>query len=85
MLNPTEAIKKKRVRSVNKVNCIDKLRAVFEKLINWLVISSSCDATTPDKLFNGVIINKEPKKIINMGKDKIFIEKNGRLLNLINL
>ena len=32
-----------------------------------------------------LIINKEPRKIINIGKDRIFMEKNGRLLNLINL
>ena len=70
---------------MNKVNCNDKLKAVFERFINWLVISSSRDATTPDKLLNGVMINKEPKKVINIGKDRIFIEKNGRLLNLINL
>ena len=85
LFNAAVVKKKKRVRIKNKVTCIDILRVVFEKFMNWLVISIIWAAIKPDKLLNGVIINKQPKQIMKIGKERILIEKNGRFLNLINL
>ena len=85
LFNAADTIKKKRVRIVKKIICIDIFKVVFEKLINLLIISINWDEIMPAKVFNDIAFNKHPKKIIKMGKDKIFIEKNGRLLNLINL